>query len=152
MRHTSIIILLLTISLTSLHADESAKSSKIKAIVYLKGNRLDVEIADTPEKRKKGLMGRRLLGKNEGMLFAYDDSSIRHFWMKNTVIHLDIAFMDRHMVIGSVVSTGALNDSATVYSSSAPARYVLEVNRGWLERNGIAPGDTMRWAKTGCEP
>lgn len=145
---TAIIIYTLTLFGCTFFASHSTENRGEKTGVILKEKALDIEIADSYEKRKKGLMGRTGLGKNEGMLFVYDDSAIRHFWMKDTFIPLDIAFMDRDMVIGSVVSTRAVNDTTIIYSSSFPARYVLEVNRGWFEQNGVGRGDTMKWTKT----
>jgi len=149
---TAIIICTLTLFYCTLFASESPEKRGEKTGIILKGKALNIEIVDSCEKRKKGLMGRTDLGKNEGMLFVYDDSAIRHFWMKDTFIPLDIAFMDRDMVIGSVVSTRTVNDTTIIYSSSFPARYVLEVNRGWFEHNGVGRGDTMKWTKTGKVP
>ncbi len=87
-------------------------------------------------------MWRKHLAWNEGMLFVYKESAIRYFWMKNTFIHLDIAFIDRNMIIRSIVSTSKTQDSTTVYRSACPVKYVLEVNRGWFEKNGAGVGDT----------
>lgn len=102
-----------------------------------------VEVADTEETRKKGLMWRKSLDKNAGMLFCYPDNAVRYFWMKNTFIALDIAFIDSNRVIRTIHSTKTLNDSLRLYSSYVPVKYVLEVNQGWLERHDIGTGDTV---------
>ena len=102
-----------------------------------------VEIADSEEKRKRGLMWRKSLDKNSGMLFIYKDSRIRYFWMKNTYISLDIAFIDTNLVIKTIHTIEKTDDSTTLYSSYVPVQYVLEVNSGWLEQHNIHTGDTV---------
>ena len=119
-----------------------------KPPVMIKGNEIFVEVADSEEERKRGLMWRKKLNNNAGMLFVFKDSSIRYFWMKNTFIRLDMAFVDTNMVIRTIRTTAKTNDSTTIYSSFVPAQYVLEVNAGWFEQHNIEPGDTITFDKT----
>lgn len=107
-----------------------------------------IEIARTPAQREKGLMFRESLPENNGMLFAFDDEAPRNFWMKNTLIPLDMIFMDKN---GEVVSIQAnvppCNEQVTKtcpnYPSLAPARYVLEINAGLAQSHHIQPGSYM---------
>lgn len=116
--------------------------------VMIKGNEIFVEVADSEEERKRGLMWRKKLNNNAGMLFVFKDSSIRYFWMKNTFIRLDMAFVDANMVIKTIRTTAKTNDSTIIYSSFVPVQYVLEVNAGWFEQHNIEPGDTITFDKT----
>lgn len=102
---------------------------------------LNVEIADTPEKHTKGLMGRVMLAEDKGMLFIFSDTKQRNFWMKNTYVSLDIMFIDENKkVIEIVQADPCANDPCRIYSSRSPAKYVLEVNQGFAEAAGIFPG------------
>lgn len=116
--------------------------------VMIKENEIFVEVADSEEERKRGLMWRKKLNNDAGMLFVFKDSSIRYFWMKNTFIRLDMAFIDTNMVIRTIRTAAKTNDSTTIYSSFVPVQYVLEVNAGWFEQHNIEPGDTITFDKT----
>ncbi len=102
-----------------------------------------VEFARTPSQIKRGLMYRKSLPQGEGMLFVFPDSKIRSFWMENTYIPLDIIFIDKD---GKVVSIQANAKPLTRTSrkSSAPAKFVLEINAGLAESFGIVPGSIMQ--------
>ena len=75
------------------------------------------------------------------MLFIYSDSAIRYFTMRETLIPLDIAFIDRHGVITEILEMQAR--SMENYRSDTPVQYALEVNAGWFERSGISPGQVI---------
>lgn len=99
---------------------------------------IDVEIADTPEEEQRGLMFRTELPKNQGMLFVFSEPQPLYFWMKNTKIPLDILYFAAD---GSLVSTATMEpclaDPCPSYPSAAPARYALEVNKGYIAEHGI---------------
>ncbi|MDY6934759.1 MAG: DUF192 domain-containing protein [Spirochaetota bacterium] len=100
---------------------------------------LRVEIADSFESRKRGLMFRKMLKKNSGMLFVFRKEEKRNFWMKDTFIPLDIAFINRYGVINEIYYMKPL-DTSIIYPSLLPAQYVLEVNKGWFSENKITVG------------
>ncbi|MFB6190661.1 MAG: DUF192 domain-containing protein [Candidatus Nanohaloarchaea archaeon] len=112
---------------------------------------LTLEVADSPEEWERGLMERQRLAENHGMLFVFPGERRRVFWMKNTYIPLDIIFIDAHgQVINVEQATpepGVPEDELTLYRSDAPAKYVVEVNQGFAEKNGIGPGSqfSFQW-------
>ncbi|MBN2801423.1 MAG: DUF192 domain-containing protein [Deltaproteobacteria bacterium] len=102
---------------------------------------LTVEVADDEEERAIGLMHRDSMPEEHGMLFIYPDERVRNFWMKNTRIPLSIAFADAEGRIVRIADMRPLDTSTT--SSLHPARYALEVNKGWFERHGVKKGDQL---------
>lgn len=99
----------------------------------------NVEFAETPEERKYGLMHRTALELRTGMLFIYNTDAVRHFWMKNTPLSLDIFFFSEDKIlVHSVLATTPFSEG--VISSRVPARYVLELETGSADRYGIAVG------------
>lgn len=111
--------------------------------VSVGGVPITVEIADTPALRERGLMHRDSLPDDAGMLFVYADEQVRSFWMRNTKIPLDIAFIDRNGSILSIERMEPQTDENTV--SSAPAMYALEMSQGWFEANGVGVGDRLEF-------
>ena len=105
---------------------------------------VQVELARTDEERTRGLMNRRHLGEEAGMLFLFSETEPRAFWMKNTFIPLDMLFIDDGgRVVGLVERAEPLTTSPR--DPGVPSRYVLEVNGGWAERHGVRPGDRVRF-------
>ncbi|MDZ4744361.1 MAG: DUF192 domain-containing protein [Verrucomicrobiota bacterium] len=98
---------------------------------------LDTEIARTTEQKNTGLMGRKSLGENEGMLFINHSPQTASFWMKNTLIPLSIAYIDEDGVIQEIYHLEPLRLD-TVQSRQSNIKYALEVNKGWFEKNGIS--------------
>ena len=104
-----------------------------------------VEVVDTPEERAKGLMNREELAAGSGMLFVFPDDKVRGVWMKNTLIPLDILFMSADGRVLSLLQRvpPCKADDCDVYYSAAPARYMLEVNAGFIDHWAIEPGDKI---------
>ena len=104
---------------------------------------LDVELALTPAQQGVGLMHRTVIEK--GMLFVFDGDETRSFWMKNTLVPLDISFFD---ATGTWVSSSRMepctNDPCQMYSSGKPAKYALELEAGSLGSD-IGDGWKMTW-------
>ncbi len=108
---------------------------------------LRAEVADTPALREKGLMGRSNLSENRGMLFVFNQSAPRTFWMANTPLPLEIVFIDDTGVIVDIQEmapcTSPSPSACPVYVSAAPARYALEVNAGFAGRHGVQVGQSL---------
>lgn len=106
---------------------------------------LTVEIADTGEKRETGLMGRTSLDKGKGMLFIFPDKAPRQFWMKNTLIPLDIIFFDSNKRVIHLVENmePCKKPQCIKYPSEGAAMYVLEVPSGFIRTHGVKLGDSM---------
>ncbi len=103
-----------------------------------------VEIARTDAQREQGLMFRRELGAEAGMLFLFDETSEHGFWMKNTLIPLDMIFIaEDGRIVGIVEGAEPLDE--TLRTVGAPSRYVLEVRGGWSKAHGVRKGDRVRF-------
>ncbi len=111
--------------------------------IRVRGVEVDVEVADRPEQRQEGLMHRDSLPENRGMLFVYPDERTLTFWMRNTRIPLDIAFIDRRGRIVDVQQMEPFDEELT--SSRRPAMYALEMRLGWFEDHGIGVGDQVEF-------
>lgn len=107
----------------------------------INGNTLSVEIAKTAEERNQGLMERKSLDKESGMLFVFQRDEKLSFWMKNTYISLSIAFINSSGEIKEIKEMTPLNLDSV--SSKNYVRFALEVNQGWFQENGIKPGDRV---------
>jgi len=107
---------------------------------------LAVEIAETPEARARGLMGRVLADFMAGMLFIFESAQPQTFWMRNTPSSLDMIFVDAGgRVLNVAAHTTPLSDQ--LYSSAGPAKYVVEAKAGFADRFGIRPGYSIRWRR-----
>jgi hypothetical protein len=104
---------------------------------------VSVEIARTDPERAKGLMNRRELAPDAGMLFLFDETAPHAFWMKNTLISLDMIFIAEDGRVVGVVERAVPGDLSP--RSAGPSRYVLEVNGGWAEAHGVRAGDRVRF-------
>ena len=106
--------------------------------------RVNVEIADDNEEITKGLMYRENLNENEGMLFIFDDENYQTFWMKNTLIPLDIIFIDKNFKIVDIKNAvPCREDPCTLYKSIKPAKYILEVNSNFTVGNDVKIGNKI---------
>ncbi|MDR1647942.1 MAG: DUF192 domain-containing protein [Zoogloeaceae bacterium] len=100
--------------------------------------RIETEVAATPEQRMTGLMQRRHLGINQGMLFVFPQAEQPCMWMKNTLIPLSVAFIDDEGVIVNIRDMQPQSENN--HCAAAPVRYALEMNQGWFSAKGIKPG------------
>jgi uncharacterized membrane protein (UPF0127 family) len=108
------------------------------AFVIFGADTVTAEVADTPGELSQGLMGRTSLPAGTGMFFVFQSEAIRSFWMKDTPIPLDIAFLNR---LYEVVDIQQMEpETETLHTSASAAMYALEVPRGWLADHGIAVG------------
>ena len=105
-------------------------------------HRIRAELADTFPRRMQGLMHRESLAPNAGMLFVFDDSGIHCMWMKNTLIPLSVAFIDEAGAIVNIADMQPHDEQS--HCAAKPARYALEMERGWFAKRGIKPGAKLR--------
>lgn len=105
---------------------------------------IDVEIADTEAEREQGLMGRRSLPEDQGMVFLFFEESTAGFWMKDTLIPLSIAFFDeRGRIVDILDMEPCEKEPCRVYQPDSPYWGALEVNAGAFEEWGVEEGDTI---------
>jgi uncharacterized membrane protein (UPF0127 family) len=113
-----------------------------EASIVVGHERVTVEVAATPSARRRGLMHRESLPDDRGMLFIFPEEKRLTFWMKDTHIPLSIAFARSD---GTIVRIADMEPrSERPVSSRSPARYALEMNRGWFLRHGVLEGDAIR--------
>ncbi len=105
-----------------------------------------IEIADSPYERQTGLMYRDILEEQHGMLFIFENSELRGFYMKNTLIPLDLIFIDKDYEIVHIYSKAKPYETASI-SSQLPAKYVFEINGGLSEQIGIQKGMKIKYNK-----
>jgi hypothetical protein len=112
-----------------------AKSSNVISTI-------DIEVADDDAEREQGLMYRDAMAENAGMLFMMETEELQTFWMKNTIISLDIVYADAGKRIVSI-SKNCKPYSLAQIPSGKPALYVVEVNAGYTTKHGIKVGDLI---------
>ncbi|MEK6946333.1 MAG: DUF192 domain-containing protein [Nanoarchaeota archaeon] len=106
--------------------------------------KVNVEIADDNNERMRGLMFQKQLDENSGMLFVFDGEENQTFWMKNTLIPLDIIFISKDMKIVDIKYATPCNEyPCKLYKSSGSAQYVLEVNGNFTIKNNIRIDDKI---------
>jgi uncharacterized protein len=108
----------------------------------IKGHAIRVEVANTPESRRTGLMFRDRLPENQGMLFVYEAEDRHAMWMKNTLLPLSVAFIDR---AGRILNIEDMQpQTEDTHMAVAPAAFSLEMNQGWFKKRGIKHGDRVQ--------
>ena len=113
----------------------------LKESITINGIPINVEIANNPESRSSGLMHRKELSNDSGMLFCFPNQEPRSFWMKNTEIPLSIAYADDGGQIINIEDMQPFDQKGA--RSHTPASYALEMNQGWFNKNNIFPGDKL---------
>jgi uncharacterized membrane protein (UPF0127 family) len=99
---------------------------------------IQAEVVSEPGSRSQGLMHRKSLAQNAGMLFLFDEHAIHCMWMKNTLIPLSVAFLDDR---GTIVNIADMEPhSEQSHCAARPVKYALEMNRGWFAARGVKPG------------
>lgn len=124
---------------------EAALSKRTISLAFGKHRKsVVVEIAKSPQEHATGLMNRKKLNSDSGMLFVFETEQPREFWMKNTLIDLDIAYFDKN---GKAVDIQQMQAQVSMmqanfptYPSKSPAQFALEMNSGWFKKNGFLEG------------
>jgi len=113
--------------------------------LYIGTEKFTVEIADTVEKQMRGLMFRKHVADDYGMLFVHDEEGYRSMWMKNCFVHLDLIFLNSHkqVVDMHIDVPPCKREPCENYASRIPAQYVLELRGNRAKELGIKIGDTV---------
>jgi uncharacterized membrane protein (UPF0127 family) len=107
----------------------------------VEGHAIVAETAYTPETRSKGLMGRKYLPENHGMLFVFPEINYHSMWMKDTYIPLSVAFIDAQGKILNIAEMTPLTEDT--HTAGGLAKYALEMSGGWFRANNIWPGQKI---------
>ena len=109
--------------------------------IKVAGHALRVEVAETDPQREKGLMLRDKMGRNDGMLFIFEEAAYHSMWMKNTLIPLSVAFVDAQ---GTILNIRDMEpQTLDTHMSAGPSLYAIETNKGWFAERGIKAGDKV---------
>ncbi len=119
------------------NADLAFKTAQVKVGPHP----LNVEVASSDPQRMQGLMFREKLGRNDGMLFIFDEPAYQSMWMKNTLIPLSVAFIDADGRILNILDMEP--QTLDTHSSAGPAVYAIETNKGWFAQNKVKPGEKV---------
>lgn len=138
--------LLLNFALALLLAASAARAdspqTNLPRIALTAGiHRIDAQVVATPAQRQIGLMWRKEMPQNEGMLFIFEQRNVQCFWMMNTLLPLTAAFVADD---GRIVNLADMKPKTTdSHCSAEPVRYVLEMNQGWFARRALAAGSRL---------
>lgn len=138
--------LLLLMLIVSINTACAVPEENLARVASLHGRNFSIELATDAASREHGLMMREALATDHGMVFAFVDESPRGFWMKNTLIPLDILYFDtnRRLVSMRLDALPCKADPCPLYPSNAPARYVFELSAGTAKRVGVQIGDELK--------
>jgi len=104
-------------------------------------HRIHAEVAADMGSRMTGLMHRKSMAQNDGMVFVFEESATQCMWMKNTLIPLSVAFIDEAGTIINIADMKPQTEDS--HCAARPARYALEMNKGWFAQRGIKPGSRL---------
>ncbi len=136
------ILLLLAVTTVPAQAQQALETSPLTVETANGPHRLTVELALSPPQQAQGLMFRPEMAPDAGMLFVHPRPRLLTMWMRNTLIPLDMVFVDAYGRVTHIVERTIPLSEKTI-SSRRPAKAVLEVNAGTVDRLGIRPGDRL---------
>lgn len=126
-------------------SEANINNQYLSSKVCFKDKCIIAEVSDTPEKITKGLMFKTELAEKRGMLFKFGTDGVYPFWMKNTLIPLDVIWISRDLRIVHIENAVPCEETVCkTYNPDKIALYVLEVNSGFVEENNIKIGDKIR--------
>ena len=120
---------------------ENITWEKERKLFGVGGALISVEIADTQEARVQGLSGREFFPEDAGLLFIFEEEAKHGIWMKDMLLDIDIIWLDNSFTIVSIEEDVSPNTYPKVFTPKTPARYVLEVPAGFVQKHGINIGD-----------
>lgn len=121
--------------------DVAPRSVEDRFALTIGDRRVRVQLAIFPGEMQQGLMYRKTMEEDEGMLFVYDRSQQMSFWMRNTDLPLDIGFFDAGGELKEVYPLHPRDERPV--QSLGPRQFALEMNQGWFGRSGVKPGATL---------
>ncbi len=126
-----------------------ASCSNTNKVIITNSQQKDIEIqvslAKTPQQKQQGLMNVSNLSQNQGMLFFFDNEDYYNFWMKDTLISLDIIFINKDLRIVDIIqAVPCKKDPCKVYTPKNKAQYVLEVNKDFAKDNKIVINNSLK--------
>ncbi|WP_301102706.1 DUF192 domain-containing protein [Propionivibrio sp.] len=140
-----VVILLMTL-LTSAQALAQMPRLELSAGFY----RIEAEVAANQENRMQGLMNRRSMGGNQGMLFVFTQADRHCMWMRNTLLPLSVAFLDER---GHILNIEDMKpQTETNHCATGPARFALEMNLGWFSTKGLKAGQRISGIEKSPQP
>jgi uncharacterized membrane protein (UPF0127 family) len=138
----SVFLLISCSKIKSPKTQVASKESDNKIELVINGNKIRVELAKTLEERALGLMFRKLMDWDSGMLFIFEEEGFYPFWMKFTHLPLSIAYINRDDIIIDIIEM-VPNQEEIRYSPSVPYIVALEMNQGWFIEHSVNIGDTI---------
>lgn len=139
--HLQALGVLLLAALFLAGAPASAQEKLPRQRIQVAGHPLTVEVAASDPHRQQGLMHRKSLGKDDGMLFVFDEPAYHSMWMKNTLIPLSVAFVDAQGTILNILDMEP--QTLDSHMSAGPSLYAVETNKGWFAARGVKAGDRI---------
>jgi hypothetical protein len=135
------------ILLTACGGSDAAKNAVPKTVddrfpIRIGDRTVQMQVAALPPEMEKGLMFRTTMGEDEGMIFIFTHPQQMGFWMRNTILPLDIGYIDPTGELKEIYPMYP-HDEKTVSSHSRDIQFCLEMNQGWYQRNGVRPGANL---------
>lgn len=134
------VLLALTLAVPALAAQARTEMPRSELSVGM--YRIEVEVAATPQNRQLGLMNRREMAAQHGMVFVFTEDARHCMWMKNTLLPLSVAFLDARGRILNIEDMKPQTEDS--HCASGAARFALEMNQGWFRERGLKAGDSIR--------
>ncbi len=142
-RKLFVLLFFYSIIIFGCHSQNEASSNADELYALPVGDTIvNIEIADTPDERRVGLMFRESMPDDHGMLFVFEYERVLAFWMKNTRIPLSIAYIKKDGTIAQILDMEPFDQRS--HKSNCEVQYALEVNKGWFDKHGIEVGDKIK--------
>lgn len=136
------LVLLMGIMLLLTGKNDSASKAYYRTVV-IKDTQVSVEVVDTPESREHGLSGKSSLPHDSGMFFVFEQAGVYPFWMKDMLFSLDMLWIGDDFSVVHIVENASPDTYPDIFDPGVPARYVLEVNAGFVKEKNIQVGDIV---------
>ena len=134
---------------TTIQTSPIFKKQKIEIVYKQIKKTVELELAESITQHAYGLMNRTRLSSNSGMIFVFENEEPRQFWMKNTLIDLDIAYIDKEKTIIDIQTMKSpktiMQNELPTYPSKKPAQYAIEMNAGWFKKHKIKLGGKIKF-------